>query len=60
MSTNQHAWKCAHNLCSNIAKERLSCNRLPWEMKYGYITMNLQVNVKAQSGNAHHKPGPRN
>jgi len=50
----------AYNFCSNIIKERLSCNGLSQAMKHGYTTMNLLANVKAWSGKTHHHPGPRN
>jgi len=42
MNTNGHAWKCACNFCRDVKKEKLFCNRLSQEMKYGCTTVNLQ------------------
>jgi len=61
MGTNGHMWKYACSFCSDtVKKERFSCNALSQVMKSGCITMNLQANIKAWSGNTYHEPGPRN
>jgi hypothetical protein len=39
-------------------KKKLSFSGLSQAMKHGCTTMNLRTNVKAQSGNTCHHPGP--